>query len=90
MLIQNVTPEELAAKFREIVREELLLLQPKEPSPKYLTRQEVAGLLKISLPTLNAYTRKGIIKSSRVGIRVLYSEVDVLTAVKGVPSRRKM
>jgi excisionase family DNA binding protein len=86
ILIQNVTPDELSDKLRTIVREEILLLQPKEAKTKFLTRQEVAELLKISLPTLNTYTQKGIIKASKIGIRILYSEDAVLDAVKQVHS----
>jgi excisionase family DNA binding protein len=77
-LIQNITPDEL----RQIVREELLSIQPKESFPNYLTRDEVCSLLKISLPTLNSYTRKGIVKGVKVGSRVLYSEENIKSALQ--------
>jgi excisionase family DNA binding protein len=85
-LIQNLTPEELSETLRSVIREELSLLNPKETAPRYLSRQEVANLLKISLPTLNEYTRTGIIKGSRVGSRVLYDEGDIREAVKDIPT----
>jgi len=91
-LIQNVTAEELTENFRSVIREELSLLASKDTTPQYLSRQEVATLLKISLPTLNEYTRTGVIKGSRVGTRVLYNEADVKEAVKEIPTlkyRRK-
>ena len=84
-LVQAVTPEELTEAFRSVVREELSLLVPKDNAPRYLSRNEVAKLLKISLPTLNDYTKRGIIKGSRVGTRVLYSEADIKEAVKEIP-----
>jgi excisionase family DNA binding protein len=85
-LIQNVTPEELSESIRTIIREEFSLLNPKETAPRYLSRQEVATLLKLSLPTLNEYTRTGIIKGSRIGSRVLYAEADVKEAVRDIPA----
>jgi excisionase family DNA binding protein len=85
-LIQNLTPEELSETIRSVIREEFSLINPKENSPHYLSRQEVATLLKISLPTLNEYTRTGIIKGSRIGSRVLYSEEDIKNAIKEIPT----
>ena len=85
-LIQNVTAEELSETLRSVIREELSLINTKETAPRYLSRQEVATLLKISLPTLNEYTRTGIIKGSRIGSRVLYAESDVKEAVKDIPT----
>jgi len=85
-LIQNVTAEEFSETLRSVIREELSLLNPKETTPRFLSRQEVATLLKISLPTLNEYTRTGIIKGSRVGSRVLYDESSVKDAVKDIPT----
>jgi hypothetical protein len=85
-LIQTITPEELSATFRQIVREELSALTPKKETAKYLTRQEVCTLLKISLPTLSTYTHSNIIKGSRIGTRILYLESDILEAVKEIPT----
>jgi excisionase family DNA binding protein len=85
-LIQSLTPEELSETLRSVIREELSLLDPKETAPRYLSRQEVATLLKISLPTLNEYTRTGIIKGLRIGSRVLYDEANIREAVKDIPT----
>lgn len=85
-LIQNVTPEEFSETLRLIVREEISAIQTKESTPRFLTRQEVATLLKISLPTLNEYTRTGIIKGSRIGSRILYDEISIKEAVKDIPA----
>ncbi len=85
IILSNVTPEQLYNAFRGIVREELSNLKPTKEETKYRTRKEVKDLLKISLPTLNSYTRKGILKGSRIGSRVLYSEQDIEQAVKDIP-----
>lgn len=85
-LIQNVSAEELSEALRSIIREELSFLNTKETAQRFLSRNEVAALLKISLPTLNQYTRTGIIKGSRIGSRVLYDEAQVRESVKDIPT----
>ncbi len=47
----------------------------------FLTRKEASLKLNISLPTLNAYTKKGILKGYRVGSRVLYRSAEVEEAL---------
>ena len=49
---------------------------------KFLTRKEVASLLKISLPTLNELSKSGQLKSYRIGSKVLYKLNEVEDAVK--------
>lgn len=85
-IIHSVTPEEFSEAIRSIIREELSRFNHPETAPRFLSRQEVANLLKISLPTLNEYTRTGIIKGSRVGTRVLYDEASIKEAVKAIPA----
>ena len=86
ILIQNLTIEGLSTLIRSIVREELATVNTKEVVTRFLSRQEVATLLKISLPTLNEYTHKGIIKGSRVGSRVLCDETQLKEALKDIPT----
>lgn len=58
-------------------------LEPKKVT--YLTRQQAAELLHITLPTLHEYTKAGVIQGSRIGTRVLYSEQAIQDAVKAIP-----
>jgi hypothetical protein len=53
ILIRNITIEELQNLIRSTMREELYGGSPKKGEPRYITRDEAADLLKISLPTLN-------------------------------------
>lgn len=48
---------------------------------KYLTRKETAVELKISLPTLNEYTKRKLITGYRFGVRVLYKQSEIETAL---------
>lgn len=49
---------------------------------EFLTREEMAKLLRITLPTLDRYTRKGLIPSIRIGYRVIYRKDDVIQSIK--------
>ena len=57
-------------------------LQP--DSNKLYTRQEVADLLGLSLPTVHTYTQEGIIKGYRLGTQIRYKHSDVEKALKEI------
>jgi hypothetical protein len=59
-----------------------LNLKKEDIDLKYLSREEVCSILKVSMPTLNTYTRKGIIKGSKIGTRMLYLEADIKAAIQ--------
>jgi excisionase family DNA binding protein len=52
--------------------------------PNYLTRSEVAALLKITLPTLHDWTKLGWLKAYKMGHRVLYKSEEVHEALNKV------
>ena len=72
ILIRNITVEELQELIHSTMRQELQSGSPKKGETRYMTRNEAAELLKITLPTLNRYTQLGIIKGFRIGTRVVY------------------
>lgn len=54
-------------------------------SDQYLTRLETADLLKITLPTLHTWTKKGYLRAYRIGERnVYYKLAEVLSAFKEI------
>jgi len=64
---------------------------PQEKTNKrsgFLSRQEVAKLLMISLPTLNEYTKLGWLHSYKLGKRVLYKQEEVLACVERVATNK--
>ena len=77
----GITPTELKENILNDVRAELKLItqnfKPVTP-PEYLTRQEVATILKVSLVTLTDWNKKGILKPYRLGnlIRYKRNEID--------------
>ncbi len=62
-------------------------LTPSTEQPKgegYRTRKETAEILNISLPTLNHYTKKRILTGYRVGVRVLYKQSEIESALSQI------
>jgi len=89
ILIRYLTIEELQNIIRSAIREEIqLALDKKLDENKYLTRKEAAALLKISLPTLNQYTKIGIINGFRIGTRVLYKLKDLESKMNEIITSR--
>lgn len=81
--------EEITERLTSIENRLIDLAVNKETTDlHYLSREEVATLLKISLPTLNEYTKKGLIQGRKIGTRMLYLESDIKEAVKDATSLR--
>lgn len=69
----------------EGIKETLSAIQAAIIPPKatvFMTREEVANFLKISLPTLWAWTKNGTLKSYTIGNKVRYVESEVIAAAK--------
>jgi excisionase family DNA binding protein len=78
--IIQISKEELTNIVSEAVQGELAKLSNKhnpQSSNGYLTREETAKLLKISLPTLDRYTEIGIIQGYRLGSVIRYVRLEV-------------
>jgi len=54
----------------------------------YLTIDEVCQRLKISAPTLNSYTKKGFLKSYKIGSRVLYKFSEIDSAISSMSNSK--
>ena len=70
IILQGINTDDLKKLFREVLEENYNQnSRPKEEvkSQVYLNRFEVAELLKISLPTLNNWSKSGIVQSYRIG-----------------------
>lgn len=61
-------------------------LQPKETT-EVLTRKQTAGILGISLVTLNGWTREGKIVGYRIGSRVRYKRHEVENALQTIKTK---
>lgn len=85
----ETTEEELADQIANRV---LLTLKPYLTSNEIdenKTRKEAAKFLRISLPTLNEYTKRGYVRSFRVANRVLYTLSDLKKAMSEIPTLKR-
>jgi len=82
--IEGLTAEQLQDKFNELNKKltELQTRLSKMPDDELLTRRQTAEYLGISLPTLWAWTNKGVIKAYRIGNKVRYKKADILKALQ--------
>ncbi|RZJ99556.1 MAG: DNA-binding protein [Flavobacterium sp.] len=83
IFLTGVDLNELLGKIGQLIDERLSKLppDPEKPPFKFISRAEVAKLLKISLPTLHDWTKLGILQSYKIGNRVLYKLAEVEQAL---------
>ena len=75
-----ISIEELEGTIRRVITDSLRENQfskPSNPEADYLTRIETAKLLRVTLPTLADWTKRGILKSYRLGTRIRYKRSEV-------------
>jgi excisionase family DNA binding protein len=87
LLFSPISLDELVTVISETVKKEVesapSFRTPETPS-EYITRKETARLLGISLPTLNDWSKRGVIPSYRIESRVRYKKNEVLESLKKV------
>lgn len=88
IILQNVSLSDIEALFSKVIDDKIKSIAPTTTrvTDKLLTRQETARLLKISLPTLDDWTKTGVIKAKRIGTRIRYAHCDVEAAIKDMPN----
>jgi excisionase family DNA binding protein len=87
ILFQGIEVTDLIKQISDILDKKLRVISVEAPIDKklnYLNRFEVASLLKISLPTLNNWSKSGILQSYRIGNRVLYREDEINSSLHKV------
>ena len=67
----------------------LLGTQKSNHRDEYITRQEAANILHITLPTLHQRTLNGSVQGYRTGRRVLYKKSEVEHAVTAISINKK-
>lgn len=90
--VHGITPQQLISNILKDVRTELkeivLNFQPKK-QPEYLTRKEVAKILKVSLVTLSDWNKKGVLKPYRLGNLIRYKREEIDQALISIHSKTK-
>ncbi|MHB8260795.1 MAG: helix-turn-helix domain-containing protein [Bacteroidia bacterium] len=79
-LIHDLTPEEFQDVILKVVKNQFDLLKkefkPKEPNV-YLTRNDLAEMLKIDLSTIHNWCKKGKLNPVGIGNRVYFLRAEV-------------
>jgi hypothetical protein len=92
IIIKGFSTDDFFYEIRKIIKEESKKEIQNESDgskkEKYASRKETADALKISLPTLWDYTRRGLIKSVKIGNRVLYRWSDIDAALIGMENKK--
>lgn len=96
IILNGITFEQLQDSLKSIVRNEVEQLKSTlptiDPAPEFITRKQTAEILGVSLPTLNEWTKTGIVTASRIGTRVRYKRTDVYNSLQEIQTfkqRRK-
>lgn len=76
IIFEGITADDFFNRLKSTLKKE------ESYKPVYSTRAETAKRLHITLPTLNKFTKLGLIKSHTIGTRVLYEEMDILKALE--------
>jgi excisionase family DNA binding protein len=88
----GISPEEFKESILSDVRAELkaiaLNFQPVTP-PEYLTRQEVAEILKVSLVTLSDWNKKKILNPYRLGNLIRYKRTEIEQALININAKKQ-
>ena len=87
ILFQEINETELKKIISDVIEEKLKFsprIELLEKKTVYLNRFEVVELLKISLPTLNNWSKSGIVQSYRIGNRILYKQDEIDLAIQRV------
>jgi excisionase family DNA binding protein len=90
--VYGVTPQQLRDNLLNGFKTELkgivLNFQP-QAQPEYLTRKEVAVILKVSLVTLTDWNKKGVLKPYRLGNLIRYKRVELDQALISINSEKR-
>jgi excisionase family DNA binding protein len=85
LLLDQISRDEL----KQLIADVFQTLHQPVPTPaenEFITRETTARKLGISLPTLNEYSKTGIIPSYRIGSRVRYKSNEIEAALQKVQS----
>jgi len=83
-VLYGITIEELKKVVSEAVANavEPLINKKTSENTDLLTRKEAASILKISLPTIDEWTKQGVIKAYRIGKSKRYKKDEILMSEK--------
>jgi len=89
--VHNTTPQEFKEAIIADFRTELQLfcksIQPIQQQ-EYLTREEVAAILKISMSTISEWNKNGILNPYRLGNLIRYKQSEIDQALININNKK--
>lgn len=86
--VQQIDVSTLLSNIDGLIENRLKLftpnVSPSTDTEEFLTREEVAKLLKISLPTLHDWCKKELLNPFKIGNKVRFKKHEVLSSPKAV------
>jgi excisionase family DNA binding protein len=81
--IENTNAANLLSEIAKIVKENLTkAATASDETALFITRQDVAEIFGVSLPTVHTWTNTGILKAYKIGNKTRYKKAEVLEACK--------
>ncbi len=86
IILSSIPMDQLELVISEAIQREFLKLtnQPQPDRTEFITRQETAQILNVSLVTLNEWTKNGTLQGYRIGSRIRYKKNEVLSSFEKV------
>ena len=86
LILTSVKLDQFQNYISEAIRNELNKFLPTAPpeKEKYLTRKETAQILGVSLVTIHAWTKTGLINGYRIGTRIRFKESEIMESLNKV------
>lgn len=85
LILSSIPLNELRAVISETVKQEFEKQNTNPQTPQleneFISRKETSLLLGVSLPTLNDWTKRGLLPSYRIASRIRYKKDEVLSSL---------
>lgn len=84
--VENIQASELLERLDKMEAAIIALNNSQQPQQEktneFITRTEVAQILRISLVTVHDWTKKGLLSAYKCGNRVYYKRLEIIEALK--------
>ena len=82
IILSTVSIKDFQSIIQNSMFEVLNFKNVKTQHDEYITRNQAAEILGVSLPTLHIWTNKGLLQSYKINSRVRYNREEVLTFLR--------
>jgi len=93
LLLEQVSVEELVVLIAERIKEQLSSLhhpnvKPQKELPELITREKLAEILSVSLPTIHNWIKAGILTPYKMGNRTYFKRSEVLEYIYSTNTKK--